>query len=98
MIKLKDHQAFSEFNQEHNLVLTESTSKPSNHVKRKVQLWLKLLMRQRCGVETSTTATIIVAGVAPKMTFAEGTETSFVAESGNGCKCGSSCTCDPCNC
>ncbi|CAH1428963.1 unnamed protein product [Lactuca virosa] len=50
-----------------------------------------------CGVETSTTATIIVAGVAPKMTFAEGTETSFVAESGNGCKCGSSCSCDPCN-
>ncbi|KAI3526209.1 hypothetical protein L1887_05453 [Cichorium endivia] len=51
-----------------------------------------------CGVETSTTtATIIVAGVAPKMTF-EGTETSFLAEGGNGCKCGSSCKCDPCNC
>ncbi|KAF5782141.1 putative Metallothionein, family 15, plant [Helianthus annuus] len=49
-------------------------------------------------VEKSTTTTIIVDGVAPKMTFVEATETSTVAESGNGCSCGSSCKCDPCNC
>nr|GEW44944.1 metallothionein-like protein 1 [Tanacetum cinerariifolium] len=50
-----------------------------------------------CNVEKSTAAMMIIDGVAPKMTFAEGSET-FVAESGNGCKCGSSCKCDPCNC
>ncbi|KAF5821545.1 putative Metallothionein, family 15, plant [Helianthus annuus] len=49
-----------------------------------------------CNVEMSTTTTtIIVDGVAPRMTFAEETE---VAESGNACKCGSNCKCDPCNC
>ncbi|KAK9057607.1 hypothetical protein SSX86_022443 [Deinandra increscens subsp. villosa] len=52
-----------------------------------------------CNVENSTaTTTMIVNGVAPRMTFAEGSETSFVAESGNGCKCGGNCKCDPCNC
>ncbi|KAI7735180.1 hypothetical protein M8C21_017096 [Ambrosia artemisiifolia] len=48
-----------------------------------------------CDVEKSTTTTIIVDGVAPKITSAE---TNTVAESGNGCSCGSSCNCDPCNC
>ncbi|KAI3667668.1 hypothetical protein L6452_42737 [Arctium lappa] len=49
-------------------------------------------------IERSTTTTMIVDGVAPQMTYAEGTETSFVAEGGNGCKCGDNCKCDPCNC
>ncbi|KAK3206262.1 hypothetical protein Dsin_020308 [Dipteronia sinensis] len=45
---------------------------------------------------TSTTQTMI-AGVAPVKTFYEESEMSFGAENG-GCKCGSSCTCDPCTC
>ncbi|TXG74067.1 hypothetical protein EZV62_002646 [Acer yangbiense] len=45
---------------------------------------------------TSTTQTMI-AGVAPVKMFYEGSEMSFGAENG-GCKCGSSCTCDPCTC
>ncbi|TJW23190.1 hypothetical protein E7L52_22470 [Bacillus paralicheniformis] len=49
-------------------------------------------------IEQSTTTTVIVDGVAPKQTYAEGTESGVVAEGGNGCKCGSNCTCDPCNC
>ncbi|MFS7986869.1 putative Metallothionein, family 15, plant [Helianthus anomalus] len=51
-----------------------------------------------CDFEKSTATTIVVDGVAPKITFAEGSETSAVAESGNGCSCGSSCKCNPCNC
>ena len=43
----------------------------------------------------ATTQTII-AGVAPAKMHYEGSEMSFGAE--NGCKCGSNCTCDPCNC
>ncbi|KAL8260409.1 hypothetical protein R6Q59_028362 [Mikania micrantha] len=49
-------------------------------------------------IEKPTATVVIVDGVSPKMTFAEGTETGFVSEGGNGCKCGSSCSCDPCNC
>ncbi|KAL3826002.1 hypothetical protein ACJIZ3_022031 [Penstemon smallii] len=41
-----------------------------------------------------TTSETIVLGVAPKISYFEGSET--VAE--NGCKCGANCTCDPCNC
>ncbi|KAK8520627.1 hypothetical protein V6N13_030929 [Hibiscus sabdariffa] len=45
--------------------------------------------------KTATTETII-SGVGPlKMDF-EASEMS--TESGHGCKCGSNCTCDPCNC
>ncbi|XP_039070976.1 metallothionein-like protein 1 [Hibiscus syriacus] len=44
----------------------------------------------------TTNAETIISGVAPmKMNF-EGSEMS--TESGHECKCGSSCTCDPCNC
>ncbi|KAB1215645.1 Metallothionein-like protein type 2 [Morella rubra] len=45
--------------------------------------------------ETTTTVTI-VAGVAPVKTSPEGSEMSSGAE--NGCKCGSNCSCNPCNC
>ncbi|KAK6142132.1 hypothetical protein DH2020_007000 [Rehmannia glutinosa] len=48
-------------------------------------------------VEKITTVTII-EGVAPVKMYFEGSEKSFGAEGGHGCKCGSSCTCDPCNC
>ncbi|XP_022870141.1 metallothionein-like protein 1 [Olea europaea var. sylvestris] len=47
-------------------------------------------------VEKSTTATII-EGVAPVKNFEE-SEKSFGAEGGHGCKCGSNCQYDPCNC
>nr|GEU91966.1 ribonuclease H-like domain-containing protein [Tanacetum cinerariifolium] len=43
-----------------------------------------------CNVEKSTATMMIIDGVAPKMAFADGSET-LVAESGNGYKCGSSC-------
>ncbi|KAF8396768.1 hypothetical protein HHK36_018400 [Tetracentron sinense] len=46
--------------------------------------------------EGTTTETLIV-GVAPKMAYFEGSEMSVGAEN-DGCKCGSSCTCDPCTC
>ncbi|KAI3514144.1 hypothetical protein L1887_12463 [Cichorium endivia] len=49
-------------------------------------------------IETSTTATVIVDGVAPKKMYDDGSEGSFVAEGAQGCKCGSNCKCDPCNC
>ncbi|MEJ4344604.1 hypothetical protein SJ615_14640, partial [Enterococcus faecium] len=45
--------------------------------------------------ETTTTQTII-SGVTPVKMIYEGSEMGFGAE--NGCKCGSNCTCDPCNC
>nr|AGI02569.1 metallothionein 2 [Plantago ovata] len=38
-----------------------------------------------------------VLGLAPKVTYFEGTE-SVVAGSENGCKCGDNCSCNPCNC
>ncbi|KAG6724258.1 hypothetical protein I3842_03G251100 [Carya illinoinensis] len=41
------------------------------------------------------TETLIV-GVATQKTHFEGSEMAAGAE--NGCKCGSNCTCDPCNC
>ncbi|KAK9291227.1 hypothetical protein L1049_009415 [Liquidambar formosana] len=45
----------------------------------------------------STTTETIIAGVAPqKAGFSEGAEMGVGPE--NGCKCGSNCTCDPCNC
>ncbi|XP_030925182.1 metallothionein-like protein type 2 [Quercus lobata] len=44
----------------------------------------------------TTTETLIV-GVAPQKTHFEGSEMGVGAENG-GCKCGSNCTCDPCNC
>ncbi|KAL3829124.1 hypothetical protein ACJIZ3_017926 [Penstemon smallii] len=48
-------------------------------------------------VEKSTgTHVTIIEGIAPVKMYIEGSdETSFGAE---GCKCGSSCQCDPCNC
>ncbi|KAH0693735.1 hypothetical protein KY285_020832 [Solanum tuberosum] len=45
-------------------------------------------------MEKSTTFTII-QGVAPINNYEMVEER---AEGGNGCKCGSNCTCDPCNC
>nr|AAY84148.1 metallothionein [Catharanthus roseus] len=49
-------------------------------------------------LETSATTTIIIEGVAPKKMDFEESEKSFGAEGGHGCKCGSNCNCDPCNC
>ncbi|KAI6686806.1 hypothetical protein NL676_032719 [Syzygium grande] len=43
---------------------------------------------------TTTTSKTIIAGVAPVKT--EMPEMS--TEGGHGCKCGSNCQCDPCNC
>ncbi|CDP09053.1 unnamed protein product [Coffea canephora] len=48
-------------------------------------------------VEKDTTVTLI-EGVAPVNIFPEGSEKSFVAEGGHGCKCAPSCRCNPCNC
>ncbi|XWS52985.1 hypothetical protein CRYUN_Cryun11dG0119100 [Craigia yunnanensis] len=47
--------------------------------------------------EKTTTETIISGFDTVKMNF-ERSRMSFGAEKENGCKCGSSCTCDPCNC
>ncbi|KAF7825670.1 metallothionein-like protein 2 [Senna tora] len=47
--------------------------------------------------ETTTTTETLVLGVAPVKAQFEGAEMGVAAE-GDGCKCGSSCTCDPCNC
>ncbi|KAJ8558486.1 hypothetical protein K7X08_034015 [Anisodus acutangulus] len=55
-----------------------------------------------CGMypdlEKSTTL-IIIEGVAPmkNKAMAEGSSEK-ATEGGHGCKCGSSCSCDPCNC
>ncbi|KAK4483127.1 hypothetical protein RD792_010307 [Penstemon davidsonii] len=48
-------------------------------------------------VEKSTSTHVtIIEGIAPVKMHVEGSdETTFGAE---GCKCGSSCQCDPCNC
>ncbi|XP_002532857.2 metallothionein-like protein type 2 [Ricinus communis] len=46
--------------------------------------------------ESSTKTELLIAGVAPAKKFFEGSEMNFSAESG--CKCGSSCSCDPCTC
>ncbi|KAK1299283.1 Metallothionein-like protein type 2 [Acorus calamus] len=43
----------------------------------------------------STSETLII-GVAPEKKYFEGSEMTMGSE--NGCKCGSSCSCDPCNC
>ena len=44
-----------------------------------------------------TTRESLVLGVAPTMVEFEGAEMGVAAEN-EGCKCGSNCTCDPCNC
>ncbi|KEH29050.1 Metallothionein-like protein 1 [Medicago truncatula] len=46
--------------------------------------------------EGETTETVIL-GVGPAKIQFEGAEMGVAAEDG-GCKCGDSCTCDPCNC
>ncbi|XP_030449960.1 metallothionein-like protein type 2 [Syzygium oleosum] len=45
--------------------------------------------------ERTTTETLVM-GVAPEKSYFEGSEMEAGAE--NGCKCGSNCSCDPCNC
>ncbi|MBO8907854.1 hypothetical protein INO82_14225, partial [Staphylococcus aureus] len=44
----------------------------------------------------STTSETLIMGVAPQKRHFDGAEMEAGAE--NGCKCGSNCTCDPCNC
>ncbi|THU52817.1 hypothetical protein C4D60_Mb10t07930 [Musa balbisiana] len=48
------------------------------------------------GEERSSTAQTMIMGVAPQKGYFE--ELEMAAGSENGCKCGSNCTCDPCNC
>ncbi|OIW17640.1 hypothetical protein TanjilG_28990 [Lupinus angustifolius] len=52
-----------------------------------------------CGTKYSemTTSETLVMGIAPMKTQFDDSEMGFEAENG-GCKCGSNCTCDPCNC
>ncbi|CAL0302706.1 unnamed protein product [Lupinus luteus] len=45
----------------------------------------------------STTTETLVMGFAPIKAHFEGAEMGVGAEN-DGCKCGSNCTCDPCNC
>ncbi|XP_008810605.1 metallothionein-like protein type 2 isoform X2 [Phoenix dactylifera] len=47
--------------------------------------------------ERSTTTQTMIMGVAPQKGHFEGFEVTAGSENG-GCKCGSNCTCDPCNC
>ncbi|XP_076932018.1 metallothionein-like protein type 2 [Bidens hawaiensis] len=49
-------------------------------------------------IEVSSTATMIVDGVAPKKMYDDGSDTSFASEGGHACKCGANCKCNPCNC
>ncbi|XP_054784182.1 metallothionein-like protein 2 [Prosopis cineraria] len=44
-----------------------------------------------------TSRETLVLGVAPMKAEFEGAEMGVAAEN-EGCKCGSNCTCDPCNC
>ncbi|KAI4340079.1 hypothetical protein MLD38_024951 [Melastoma candidum] len=46
--------------------------------------------------EEKTSSDALIMGVAPRKASYEGGEMAEGAE--NGCKCGSNCTCDPCNC
>jgi len=46
--------------------------------------------------EKTTTETLVL-GVAAVKAHIDGAEMDVGAENG-GCKCGSNCTCDPCNC
>jgi len=49
------------------------------------------------GISENISTVTMIAGVAPVKMYYEGSaEMSFGAE--NGCKCGSNCSCDPCNC
>jgi len=67
-----------------------------------VSNWFLLL--RRCNKRSSglnyaegeTTETVIL-GVGPAKIQFEGAEMGVTSEDG-GCKCGDSCTCDPCNC
>lgn len=57
-----------------------------------------LIIRHRpaLGEERSSTSQTMIMGVAPQKGHFEELETAAGSE--NGCKCGSNCTCDPCNC
>ncbi|KAL2934328.1 Metallothionein-like protein type 2 [Bienertia sinuspersici] len=48
-------------------------------------------------VENTSNPTILISGVAPKMSYAEGSEMGVAAEN-DGCKCGPNCQCNPCTC
>nr|AEF01492.1 metallothionein [Salicornia brachiata] len=47
--------------------------------------------------ENTSNPTVLIAGVAPKMAYAEGSEMGVAAEN-DGCKCGPNCQCNPCTC
>ncbi|XP_042428921.1 metallothionein-like protein 2A [Zingiber officinale] len=50
--------------------------------------------------EKSTTSQTLILGVAPEKSDLEGFEmvTAAKTDENGGCKCGSNCNCDPCNC
>ncbi|KAL8152704.1 hypothetical protein V2J09_010464 [Rumex salicifolius] len=48
-------------------------------------------------METTASTVSLVSGVAPQKTYFDGAEMGVAAENG-GCRCGSDCKCDPCDC
>nr|AQY54735.1 type 2 metallothionein [Fagopyrum tataricum] len=48
-------------------------------------------------LETTTATVSVVSGVAPQKTYFDEAEMGVAAEN-EGCKCGSNCKCNPCNC
>ncbi len=48
--------------------------------------------------ERMTTSETLILGVAPQKEQIEGFESGVGGAENGGCKCGSSCTCDPCTC
>ncbi|WCJ20584.1 Metallothionein-like protein 2 [Euphorbia peplus] len=48
--------------------------------------------------ESNMASETLIVGLAPSAKLYERSEMSYGEEGGNGCKCGASCSCDPCSC